>query len=200
MIRSINRPTPLARKLLEQRMLVAITLLLTYGGGLWLWLLHEADGATEKNAPPRAIQWLRDSTLSLPLVALGVVLGAMLARRFLARYGRTASGAVSAAVVAVVLALYASAVFCRRLRCALVTGGFGHRDSGSPGTSSAVSRSKLISALSALRYCNLSAGCGSHEAGWLNRESAEYVLSLISAPWPKAMFMTNVTRTPTGDW
>ena len=110
MIRSINRPPAIARTLLERRMLVATTLLLTYGGGFWLWLLHEVEGATELNAPPGVIHWLRDSTLSLPLVALGVVLGAMLARRLLARLGRGAPGPLAAALVAVVLAFYASAV------------------------------------------------------------------------------------------
>src|SRR6202022_3263881 len=41
---------------------------LAYGGGLWLHLLHEAEGATELNAPPGIIHWLRDSSLSLPLL------------------------------------------------------------------------------------------------------------------------------------
>jgi hypothetical protein len=110
MIQSINRPNPFARTLLGRRMLVAITLLLTYGGGLWLYLLHEVEGATEPNAPPGVIHWLRDSTLSLPLVALGVFLGAALARGLLGRYGRNASAVMVGAVVAVVLAFYASVV------------------------------------------------------------------------------------------
>jgi hypothetical protein len=110
MIQSINRPSLFARTLLGRRMLVAITLLLTYGGGFWLYLLHEFEGAAELNAPPGVIHWLRDSTLSLPLVALGVVLGATLARRLLARCGRNASDLLGAALVAVVLAFYASAV------------------------------------------------------------------------------------------
>jgi hypothetical protein len=110
MIPSINPPSLLARTLLGRRMLVAITLVLTYGGGFWLWLLHEVEGATELNEPPGVIHWLRDSTLSLPLVAVGVVLGAMLARRLLARCGRNASGSLAAALIAVVLAFYASAV------------------------------------------------------------------------------------------
>ena len=110
MIQSINPPNLFARTLLGRRMLVAITLLLTYGGGLWLYLLHEVEGATEPNAPPGVIHWLRDSTLSLPLVALGVFLGAILAQRLLERCGRNASELLSGALVAVVLALYASVV------------------------------------------------------------------------------------------
>ena len=101
---------PALRALLGQRMLFAFVLLFTYGGGWWLWLLHEVEGATEPGAPPGLLHWLRDSTLSLPLVAVGVLLGAGLARRLLARYGRGSSDLLTALLVAAVLALYASIV------------------------------------------------------------------------------------------
>jgi len=95
---------------LSRRTLVAFTLVMTYGGGFWLWLLHEVEGAVEPNEPPGIIHWLRDSSLSLPLVAIGVFLGASLADRLLERHGRGASAPVAGALVAVVLALYASVV------------------------------------------------------------------------------------------
>jgi hypothetical protein len=91
-------------------MLVVFTLVLTYGGGLWIYLLHEVEGATEPGAPPGVIHWLRDSSLSLPLVALGVFLGATLARGLLVRFGRSASAVLVGGVAAVVLAFYASVV------------------------------------------------------------------------------------------
>jgi hypothetical protein len=102
--------TPLVRALLGQRMLFAFVLLFTYGGGWWLWLLHEIEGASEPGAPPGLLHWLRDSSLSLPLVAVGVLLGASLARRLLARYGRGSSDVLSGMLIAAVLALYASIV------------------------------------------------------------------------------------------
>jgi hypothetical protein len=101
---------PLLRALLGQRMLFGFVLLFTYGGGFWLWLLHEIEGASEPGAPPGLVHWLRDSTLSLPLVGLGVLLGAALARRLLDRYGRGASDVVVGMLVAAVMALYASIV------------------------------------------------------------------------------------------
>ena len=110
MIQQFDRPTTFAHALLGQRMLVVFTLVLAYGGGLWLYLLHELEGAAEPGAPPGVIHWLRDSSLSLPLVGLGVFLGAALARRLLGRYGRSASEIVVGALVAVVLAFYASVV------------------------------------------------------------------------------------------
>jgi Na+/H+-dicarboxylate symporter len=91
-------------------MLVIFTLVLTYGGGLWISLLHEVEGATEPGAPPPVLHWLRDSSLSLPLVALGVFLGAALARGLLGRYARRAPAVLVGALVAVVLAFYASVV------------------------------------------------------------------------------------------
>jgi hypothetical protein len=101
---------PLLRTLLGQRMLFAFVLLFTYGGGWWIWFLHEVEGASEPGAPPGLLHWLRDSTLALPLVALGVLLGAGLARRLLARYGRGSSDLLAGILVATVLALYASIV------------------------------------------------------------------------------------------
>jgi hypothetical protein len=110
MIQPIDRPSTFTHTLLGRRVLVAFTLLLTYGGGLWLYLLHELEGATEPGAPPGVIHWLRDSSLSLPLVGMGVFLGAALAQRLLDRYGRSASEVVVGGVVAVVVAFYASVV------------------------------------------------------------------------------------------
>jgi hypothetical protein len=97
-------------RLLARRTQVSLTVLLAYGGGLWLNVLHEAEGAAEPGAPPAALHWLRDASLGLPLVALGVFLGAELARRLLARYGASASDGLAAAVVVTVSALYASVV------------------------------------------------------------------------------------------
>src|SRR4030081_2527610 len=96
--------------LLGQSAMAMYSLVLAYGGGLWLHLLHEAEGATELNAPPGVIHWLRDSTLSLPLVIVGVVLATLLARRLLERYGDGASRLLVGAAVAAAVALYTSVV------------------------------------------------------------------------------------------
>ena len=106
----MTRRTPLVRTLLGQRMLFAFVLLFTYGGGFWLWLLHEIEGASEPGAPPGLLHWLRDSSLALPLVGLGVLLGAALARRLVGRFGRGGNDLVVAFLIATVLALYASVV------------------------------------------------------------------------------------------
>jgi hypothetical protein len=61
--------------------LLALTATMAYGGGLWLHLLHEAEGATEPGAPSGLVHWLRDSTLLLPIVLLATWVGLRLARR-----------------------------------------------------------------------------------------------------------------------
>ena len=63
--------------------LAALTLALAYGGGLWLHLLHEAQGASETGAPIGVLHWLRDSTLLLPIVFVTVWASLVLGRRFM---------------------------------------------------------------------------------------------------------------------
>jgi hypothetical protein len=96
--------------LLGTRMRLAFAVLLTYGGGLWIQLLHEAEGGVEIGAPAPAIHWLRDSTLAFPLIVMATFLGARLARGLLERFGPNASDVLVGSLVAVVLALYASIV------------------------------------------------------------------------------------------
>jgi hypothetical protein len=86
----------------------AFGLAIAYGGGYWLHQLHEAEGAVELNAPPGLLHWLRDSTLSLPLVFVATMVAVFLARRLLARFGRDASPLVVGTVMTASVALIAS--------------------------------------------------------------------------------------------
>ena len=91
-------------------MLLGFAVLLSYGTGLWLHLVHEVEGATEATSLPGVVHWLRDSSLALPLVVLSVFLAGALARRLLERYGAGMSDLVASTLVAVVIAVYASVV------------------------------------------------------------------------------------------
>ena len=110
--------------------MAAYSLALAYGGGLWLHLLHEAEGATEQNAPHTIIHWLRDSTLALPMIAFGVFLATHLARRLLARYGTDASRLTTSALIATVVSLYAAVIVAvgNPLHAALFGGEHGGHD------------------------------------------------------------------------
>jgi manganese oxidase len=81
---------------------------LTYGIGLWLVVLHHAEGAHEEGEPPLVVHALRDSTLALPAIVLAV----WAATRFAERVLRTDPGASPsrrAAVVDTAVAVAASA-------------------------------------------------------------------------------------------
>jgi hypothetical protein len=99
-----------AQYLLGRRMLTCFALVLAYGGGLWMYLVHEAEGGVEIGAPPGVLHWLRDASLALPLILVAIFLGGTLARRLLDRFSPRASELMAGGVVAVVLAMYASIV------------------------------------------------------------------------------------------
>ena len=90
------------------RVALTITLTLTYGGGLWLHLFHQAGGATELNEPPAIIHWLRDSTLMLPLVLVSVFAALFFARWLLQRFGGNAPRLIESVVVVGSIALITS--------------------------------------------------------------------------------------------
>jgi len=88
--------------------LVAFALPMAYGGGLWMHLLHEAEGDIEVGAPPWVLHWLRDSTLALPLMFLAAWLSMLVAAWQLHKYGRSASPFLASATIAAMAALVAS--------------------------------------------------------------------------------------------
>src|SRR4051812_8509124 len=90
----------------------AFALVLAYGGGLWLNVLHKAEGGVERNEPPFVAHWLRDATLALPLVMAAVWVGVLLARRLIERTrceNDVLGAATLAACVAALAAIVASA-------------------------------------------------------------------------------------------
>jgi len=97
-----NRLSRLARP----SAVMAFSLAIAYGGGLWLTFMHHVEGAHERNEPPFVLHWLRDATLALPLICAGVWIGIVLARKLIARAGVTDGPvALCAAVLAAVVAL-----------------------------------------------------------------------------------------------
>ncbi|HSP27378.1 MAG TPA: hypothetical protein VLN74_02430, partial [Ilumatobacteraceae bacterium] len=63
--------------------LVWLSLAIAYGGGGWLHTIHAVQGATEGGASSGVTHWLRDSTLAVPVVFVGVWLGLRLVRSLL---------------------------------------------------------------------------------------------------------------------
>ena len=86
----------------QQSVLAILTLAIAYGVGAWVQVLHHAEGAAEIGEPSPVAHWLRDSTLSVPLVAVAVFGGLLLSRRIVrASQARPAfATAITAAVIA----------------------------------------------------------------------------------------------------
>jgi FtsP/CotA-like multicopper oxidase with cupredoxin domain len=89
---------------------------IAYGAGLWLQLMHVFSGigdavATGAGAQPVLTSWLRDASLSLPLVLLSVWAATYFTARFLGRSGQDVSEMTEGAVLAALVALSASVVF-----------------------------------------------------------------------------------------
>src|SRR6185295_11778065 len=86
-----------------------LTVVLAYGGVLWMNVLHLAQGAHETNEPPLLLHWLRDATLALPLIFVAVWVGLLLCRRILDRTGEPGA-VVGTALTAALVAAVTSAV------------------------------------------------------------------------------------------
>src|SRR3954447_15846238 len=86
----------------------AFAIVLAYCGGLWLNVLHKAEGGIERNEPPFVLHWLRDATLALPLVMVAGWVGVLLARRLIDRT-RCSNDVVAAATLGGCIALLAAA-------------------------------------------------------------------------------------------
>jgi FtsP/CotA-like multicopper oxidase with cupredoxin domain len=69
-----------------------LTVAFSYGTGMWMQLIHTAEGGYERDEPPLLLHWLRDSTLSLPLVFLGIWVAVALTRRLVERRGVLVAG------------------------------------------------------------------------------------------------------------
>jgi len=87
-----------------------LAFVLAYGGGLWMHILHELEGATERYALPSAVHYLRDATLLLPLMLATSWAALWLTRRWYERGGRQAAHLAVSGLAALSAALLASLV------------------------------------------------------------------------------------------
>jgi FtsP/CotA-like multicopper oxidase with cupredoxin domain len=108
LIRTVSR-YPL-RRLARPSAVLVFALALAYGGGFWQTFLHSISGAREANEPGLMVHWLRDATLSLPLVFAAVWVGVLVARRLIERNHGERSPVISAAVLAATVAWVTSIV------------------------------------------------------------------------------------------
>jgi hypothetical protein len=88
---------------------VAFAIPLAYAAGLWLLLIYKVAGQRDGTEPRFALQWLRDSTLALPVVLVAVWVGLRIADGMLERRGNRSMSALAGSVTASAVALAAGA-------------------------------------------------------------------------------------------
>src|SRR3954447_17015925 len=84
------------------RRTLAMAICAAYGVGLWTHLVHWRSGAREAHDVTFWAHWMRDSTLSVPLVLMAVLAATMVIGRR-ARASRTASGVGAAVATALAI-------------------------------------------------------------------------------------------------
>ena len=82
--------------------------------GMWMQVMHAVEGGYERSEPPLLLHWLRDSTLSLPLVFTFVWLGLVATRHLVERRGQAQCGpglaVLTCAAVSALAASFATAI------------------------------------------------------------------------------------------
>jgi len=78
--------------------IILFAAVISYVNGFWVTSLQGAVGALQRSEPPFE-RWLRDSTIMLPLYAVGILVAVLLARRWFGRSPRAVVRGASAAVL-----------------------------------------------------------------------------------------------------
>ncbi len=107
LLRAVSR-LPLQR-LARPSAVLAFAVPFAYLGGLWLIALHIVEGGRERSEPALVVHALRDGTVALPLILVAVWIGVVAGRRLIMRWGVEDSRVLAAGVLAVSVAIAASA-------------------------------------------------------------------------------------------
>ncbi len=88
-----------------------LSILIAYGGGLWLNVQHHLEGGHEANELSPLLHWLRDSTLAIIPIVVAVWIAAALVQWLIARSNGRMSQASQSALTAVTLAVFSGSAF-----------------------------------------------------------------------------------------
>ena len=92
----------------KRRMILLLSMALTYGGLFWMQYLHELRGIHEEQNIAPVLHWLRDASLAFPAVLVAVLVGVSIWRKYNQRF---LSQAFQKPVLAIVLGVAATVVF-----------------------------------------------------------------------------------------
>ena len=90
---------------------LALIVAISYGGGLWVNIQHELEGAHEANELSPLLHWLRDSSLALVFIFFGTLIALSFSRWLIQRFNGRISQLGQWALIAVVLGIFTGAAF-----------------------------------------------------------------------------------------
>lgn len=90
---------------------IALVIAISYGGGLWVNVQHELEGAHEANELSPILHWLRDSTLAMVFIFFGVMMALSFLRWLLQRTDDRLSPMAQQALTVLVLGVFTGTGF-----------------------------------------------------------------------------------------
>lgn len=91
--------------------IIALVIAISYGGGLWVNIQHELEGAREVNALPPVLHWLRDSSLAMISIFFGVLMALAFSRWLIQRFNGRLSRPAQLILITICVGVFSGAAF-----------------------------------------------------------------------------------------
>jgi hypothetical protein len=89
----------------------ALIVAISYGGGLWVNIQHELEGAHEVNELSPVLHWLRDSTLAMFFIFFGVLMALAFSRWLIQRMNKPMPRFPQLVLITICLGVFSGAAF-----------------------------------------------------------------------------------------
>lgn len=91
--------------------IIVLVIAISYGGGLWVNVQHELEGARESHQLAPILHWLRDSTLSLIFIFFGVLMAVAFSRWLIQRTNGRLTRLARLTLIVVCVGVFSGAAF-----------------------------------------------------------------------------------------
>lgn len=91
--------------------IIALIVAISYGGGLWVNIQHEMEGAHETVELAPVLHWLRDSTFAMVFIFFGVLMALSFTRWLIQRANGHLTQMAQWALIAVTLGIFTGTAF-----------------------------------------------------------------------------------------
>jgi len=91
--------------------IIALVIAISYGGGLWINIQHELEGARETHELTPVLHWLRDSTLAMVFIFFGVLMALAFSRWVIRRANGRMPGPAQVILITICTGAFTGAAF-----------------------------------------------------------------------------------------